>query len=101
MRASTDGGKNFDAVLRVTRDDNLHGDVHWPIQGFGYSCLAPMPVGATSDSHARRLWNSFVGILFETATPDSISVPGGRSVSKLVFGLVPRLDADARLWEHE
>ena len=87
-------------MLRVTRDDNLRGGVRSPIQGFGYSCLSAMPA-SKNDTRSRRLWEGYVGLLYETATPDSLSSAGGVSVSKLVFSMVPRLDTNAWLWEQE
>lgn len=100
VRASTDGGRSFKSVLRVTHDDNLRGGVRSPIQGFGYSCLSAMPTGENG-TRSRRLWEGYIGLLFETATPDSVPSLGGVSVSKLVFSMVPRLDTNARLWEQE
>ena len=77
--------------MQVTHDASKYS-LQAPLQGFGYSCLAGVP-GPRAES--------YMGLLFETATPDSQRDNISISVSKIAFALVPRLDTNRQWWAVE
>ena len=77
--------------MQVTHDASEYS-LQAPLQGFGYSCLAGVP-----GPRAER----YMGLLFETATPDSQRDNISISVSKIAFALVPRLDTNRQWWAVE
>jgi hypothetical protein len=102
VRASTDGGRNWDWTFQVTLDRHPHAPSVFARQAFGYSCLTAMPSVATSPFNP----DQYIGLLWESSTNDCTGTDASCAVK---FSVVPMITtlisyghgaATASPWSH-
>ena len=96
VRASVDNGVTWPYTFQATTDNAPHAGTVFDRQAFGYSCLTNMP------RHSQFV-GGFLGLLWETSTPDCSAADASCAVK---FSVVPQLceagggEGACDAWQH-